>query len=466
MDINEIIRIGERPNTEIIAELKRKSVTVPAWGDGENRIGLAAEYYPNLHPVMDKGKYPDVTNEDGSVDYVTRITYDLQRLAVKRMTELCNGIPVKRICSPVGDRQKQVASFLEKIYQRNRIDAVNIERCNMLFAGCEVLTIWYAVEQPNNYYGFDSPIKIRCANYSPMNGDALYPLFDEYGDMLAQSIGYKRNVNGKVVEFFDTYTVDHHYRWSSENSWALIVDEEYGLGKIPCIYMWRPAPIWEQTSNIVYEMEWAMSRNGNYLRKNSKPVFVVFADQEVGFGQEGNEKKEFKAVLQYPQGSNAQYVTWSQAIESLKFHVDSLRQLFFSTLQLPDWNYEKMSQMALSGESRKQLFVDAMMKVNDESGRLIEFYSREVNVVKQFLIMALGESWKEDVEGLQVENEITPYTITDEKDTINNLLAANGNKPLMSHRESVEALGWSSNVDQTMEQIAQDSMADAFEPTE
>ena len=44
---------------------------------------------------MSKSKYPDIANPDGTIDYVTRITYDLQRLAVKRMTELCYGIPGK-----------------------------------------------------------------------------------------------------------------------------------------------------------------------------------------------------------------------------------------------------------------------------------------------------------------------------------------------------------------------------------
>ena len=466
MDINEIIRIGERPNEEIIADLKKKTVSVPAWGsDNVRGGGLASEYNPMLHPVMDKSIYPDVTAEDGTLEKVTRITYDLQRLATKRMTELCNGIPVKRIYAPANERQKEAATYLENIFSRNRIDAVNIERCNMLFAGCEVMTLWYSVEQPNNYYGFNSKVKVRCANYSPMQGDELYPLFDEYGDMIAMSVAYARKVADKRIEYFDTYTADHHYKWSSENGWDLVEEEQYEVGKIPCIYMYRPAPIWENTSSIVYEMEWAMSRNGNYLRKNSKPVFVVFADQEVAYGQEGNEKKEFKAVLQYPKGSNAQYVTWAQAIDSLKFHVDSLRTLFFTTLQLPDWSYEKMSQMALSGESRKQLFIDSMMKVKDESGRLVEFYSREVSVVKQFLVKMLGEGWRSDIEGLQVEIEITPYSVTDEKDTINNLLAANGNKPLCSHRESIAQLGWSADVDKTMQEIADDEMRDLMEPT-
>lgn len=465
MDITEIIRIGERPNTEIIADLKKKTVNVPSWGKNSKGGGLVSQYDPLLHPVMDKVQYPDVVAEGGRIEKVTRVSYDLQRLATKRMTELCNGIPVKRIYNPQNERQKEVVSYLENIFLSNRIDAVNIERCNMLFAGCEVMTLWYAVEQKTSAYGFDSNVKVRCASYSPMNGDELYPLFDEYGDMIAMSVAYRRKVGDRDVSYFDSYTADHHYKWSDENDWNLIEEEQYEIGKIPCIYMHRPTPIWENTSDIVYEMEWAMSRNGNYLRKNSKPVFIVFSDKEVRYGGEENQDKEFKTILQYPMGSNAQYVTWPQAIESLKYHMDSLRSLFFTTLQLPDWNYERMSQMALSGESRKQLFIDAMMKVMDESGRLIEFYGREVNVVKQFLIRILGESWRKDIESLPVEIEITPYTITDEKDTIGNLYTANGGKPLVSHRESIALAGLSNDPDKTLEEIQQDEMRDVFEPT-
>ena len=75
--------------------------------------------------------------------------------------------------------------------------------------------------------------------------------------------------------------------------------------------------------------------------------------------------------MQYPQGSNAQYVTWQQAVENLKYYTNELRSMFFTQLQLPDWSYEMMSSIALCGESRKQLFIDAQMKVKDESGRLL-----------------------------------------------------------------------------------------------
>lgn len=462
MTIEELLKSGASAET-IIAALKEKSIIVPVWS---GRYGLIQQFDPTKHPVMNKQKYPDIVSDEG-IEYVTRITCDLQRLATKRMTELVTGIPVKRVYKPENDRQKEIASYIESIYERNRIDSVNNERCNMLFAGCEVLTLWYAIDERNNLYGFNSPLKLRCRNFSPMLGDDLYPLFDEYGDMIAMSVGYTRKKGRKTVQYFDTYTSDKHIKWSNESgSWQEVENEDITLGKIPGIYTWRPTPIWEDTSKTVYEIEWALSRNGNYLRQNSKPLFVVFADEAISYGDEKSPNKEFRSIMQYPKGSTAQYITWQQAVENLKYYVGELRSLFFTQLQLPDWSYEKMSQQALSGESRKQMFIDAQLKVKDESGRLIEFFDREMNVIKAFLKVMLGEQFHKDIDALKVEMIITPFAITDEKDTINNLMAANGGEPIMSQRESIELFGHSDDVDKTLKEIAEQRKKDIFEPTE
>ncbi|MGL5913787.1 MAG: phage portal protein [Bacteroidales bacterium] len=464
--IQEIIALETRPAAEIISDLKEKSVSVPSW---TGRGGLIHEYDPKKHPVMSKTKYPDVVNEDGSIDFVTRIPMALQKLAVKRMSELCNGVPVKRIYKPAegNEQQKQIAKWLETIYEKNRINSVNTERCNLLFAGCEVMTLWYAVEKPNDDYGFDSPLKFRCKNYSPMLGDELYPLFDEYGDMIALSVGYNRKKKKKTISYFDTYTDNKHLKWSNESGeWLLIEDDTTTIGKIPGVYTYRLSPIWEDSSPMVFESEWAISRNGNYLRKNSKPLFAVFADEEINYGSEESEDKEFKTVLQYRKGSDAKYVTWEGAIDNLKFYIGELRQSFFTQLQLPDFSFESMKSTPMSGEARKQLFIDAQLKVKDESGPLLEFYDREMNVVKAFLKTATDTKYHKDIDALKVETEITPFTITDDKDTIETLTTATGGKAVMSQREAVTTLGWSSDVDQTMKEIAEENKLDSFELTE
>lgn len=463
--IQEILG-AQTTERERIAALRQKTLPVPEW---TGQDGLESQYDSSKHPIFDKQKYPDVVKDDG-IDYVTRIGLSFQKLAAKRMSELVCGIPVRRVYKPDNDRQKEVAAVLEKIFDRNRINSVNTERFKQLFAGCEIFTLWYAVKQSNNLYGINSTLKIRNRTFSPMLGDELYPFFDEYGDLVAMSIGYKRKIGKNTVQFFDTYTDgedSRHIKWSDESGeWAEIENEKTTLLKIPGVYSWRREPIWENTSDSVYEMEWSLSRNGNYLRENSKPKFVVCANEIIQYGDEKSPNKEFKSVMQYPTGAKAEYVTWSQAVESLKFHIETLRSLYFTMLQLPDWSYEKMSQQALSGESRKQMFIDAELKVGDESGALIEFCDREVNVVKAFAKAIMGAGYHADIDALPVETVITPYRITDKKEQVETLMAANGNKPLMSQRESIEEYGQSEDVDQTLKEIREDEKYDSFEMTE
>ncbi|MDR0711131.1 MAG: phage portal protein, partial [Prevotellaceae bacterium] len=159
------------------------------------------------------------------------------------------------------------------------------------------------------------------------------------------------------------------------------------------------------------------------------------------------------------------YITWEQAVENLKYYVAELRQAFFTQLQLPDWSYESMKSTPMSGEARKQMFIDAQLKVKDESGRLLEMLDREVNVIKAFLKMMM-KGREKDIETLQVETVITPFTINDDKETITNIMTATGSKPVMSQREGVALLGWSNNVDETIKQIREESKLDLMEPTE
>ena len=86
--------------------------------------------------------------------------------------------------------------------------------------------------------------------------------------------------------------------------------------------------------------------------------------------------------------------------------------------------------------------------------------------MKSFAKIILGEAYHADIDALPVEQVVTAYTITDKKDEITNLMTANGNKPLMSQRESIEKFGESDDVDKTLEEIRQDEMIDGFNLTE
>lgn len=458
---------GNKVDEEVISLLTQKVLKVPKWTD------LIKEYDPLQHPVHTDQNYKDQINEDGITQKVVRISYGLQKLAVDRMIQLCFGTPPKRLYKkPKGSNEdiQDVIDVIENIYTKNRIDSLNFERGRYYFASCEVATIWYSVEEPNNSYGIPSPIKLRCANYSPMNGDKLYPVFDDTGDMVGFSIGYKQIVGNEELDFLDTYVVGMHYRWvqntkdkTGDIAWSLSLAEPIKIQKLPLIYAHRSEPIWGNTSNIVYEQEWAISRNGNYLRKNSKPILALFADNEerlIDFEKEKSENKEFRSVFNYPKGSSLQYVTWEQAIDNLKFYIGELRQAFFTLNQLPDWSYESMKAIPMSGESRKQLFIDSHLKVTMESGEIVKFLDREFNVIKEF-VKVIMPNRADVLDRLQVETIITPFSMGNEKETIENLVMATGYKPIISQKEAIKQLGWVQDVEASYRELKEEEMLNA-----
>lgn len=462
--LKEIFETG-RDAAQVVADLKKKSIPVIPWST------LEKEYDPKKHPVITDIAYNTTSDRRGREKKVTHVILPWQKLATRRMASLAFGIPVKRVYKPKDDMGKKAATILESIYKRNHINSVNLERAKFLYASCEVVTIWYTqvVEGGAIYAGESTPMKLRCKNYSPMKGDALYPLYDEYDDMIALSVEYTRKEDNANVTYFDTYTADHHYRWRMSGASAEPdFDENVKLGKINGVYGYRPMPIWEEQSENVFEAEWTYSYNGNYVRKNARPNWVVFCDPQdkVKIGQEKDDERLGRNVLKYPANAKAEYKTWNQSIESIKFHTSELKKNFFMGLQLPDMSSDNMKETPMSGESRKMLFIDCQMKVLDESGIWIEYFDREMSVVKAFACKMFPK-YAEAISSLEVENVITPFTIRDEGERITNYSNATGGKPVMSKRTAVSRLGLVDDVDEELAEINKDESTDLFdEPTE
>lgn len=459
MDTIEEILSQERIE-DIIEELKYKTVCIRPWEE------LRKEYYPKLHPVWTDKSYRDIVKKNGGLVRQCRIALGLQKLAVKRIGELCFGLPVKRVYKPQTEGEKRAARILEDIFKKNRIDSLNNERSRYLYASCEFATIWYTQKKSSIYAGEATTYRLRCKSYSPMKDTEIYPRFDEYDDLIALSLAYSRKKGDTTTEYFETYTETRHLRWRKDQGGAWEEDmapEEIYIEKIPGVYAYREEPIWEDESPNVYEAEWTLSRNGNYLRKNLKPKWVVFTDENIKFGNERDTDVTSRDVLKYPKDAKAGYETWDQAIDSLKYHIETIRQNFFSQLQLPEMSSDAMKSMPMSAESRKMIFIDGELKVTDESGLWYEAFYREINVVKAYA-KKMYPSLAKDFDALSVEVVITPYQIQDEAEKVNIYTNATG-KQVMSQRTAVERLGYVDDVDEEMALIQAEDMAELGEPT-
>ncbi len=436
---------------QVISRLTNKIIHIPSW-DMLNR-----DYDPTKHRIVkDMSTRRDKTRKDGTVDKASRIHIGLEKLLTSRTNEFMFAIPVKRVYNNIdGNETRQaIANAIEAIYKNARINAENKRRGMAYFASCEIFSIWYTVKTNNSLYGFDSEYKLKCKTFTPMDGVKLYPLFDEYDDMVAMSWQYERQIENETLTYFETYTADRHIKWERKNGrWEEVTSEDIVvIGKIPGAYISRPFPVWHGLSHIREEIEYTLSRNSDVIAYNSAPILQVVGDLQ------GTENKgESQRIYRVEVGGSVSYVSWSQAIEALRYHVSILLNMFWSQGQMPDVSFEQMKSLGNIGyDARQTLFMDAHLKVGDESGAWIEFFERECNVIKAFL-KQMNTAWADEVDNVDVEHIISPFIQNDEAAEIDKWTKANGGKPIVSQLESIQNAGLSADPAQTLEQINQEN---------
>lgn len=443
--MTEIEEILSLPADEAVARLRRKAHDVPPWA------ALRRSYEPELHRIVrDRVGRRDKTARGGVVEPASRIRVGVERLLTRRMAELMFAIPVQRNYSnaDADAAGAEVARALERVFRVARIDSENTRRAGAYFASCEACTVWYAVPKRHGLYGFPANFKLRCASYSPMDGYELLPLLDEYGDMGAMSLAYTRREGGRDVAWFETYTADRHIKWRLDGRAVVALDERNALGKIPCVYIWRPRPIYDGVELLREEIEYTLSRNSDVVAYNAAPILKVS-----GALSGVEDKGESRRIVKVESGGDVSYVSWGQAAEAVKWHVDEMFRLIFMQTQIPDISFDNLSHLGAVGyDARKTLLTDAHLKVGDESGPVLEFLDREVSVVKAFLKL-LRPEWAGAVDATDVENIITPYIQDDETQNIQRLLTGNGGRPVFSQLESIRLAGYSTDPQATLDQI-------------
>lgn len=461
--ISDYIDFSASPSN-IINSLSQKNISVPSWDK------LRQDYNPKEHAILkDFTNLRDRVRKDGSVDKSCRLSIGMERLLVRRMSEFMFSIPVKRVYHNTEDnKEKQsIAKAIESIYSYSRIGSHNLKRSKDFFAGCEIMTLWYTVASPNSLYGFKSDFKIKCKTFSPKDGVKLFPFFDEYGDMLAMSFQYEVTIENDTVIYYETFTDTQHFKWKQGPSgWENVSDpDEVIIGKIPCVYMYRPEAIYEEVSDLRKEIEYTISKNSNVISYNSAPILKVVGEL---MGEE--KKSDDYRLFRMQQGGDVSYVSWNQSVQAVESHIREMKELFWSITQMPDISFSNMSKLGNIGyDARETLLTDAHLKVGDESGNWIEFFERETNVIKAFL-KKMNPSWETLIDDVEVEHIITPFIQRNESAEIQKRMTANGGKPVESQRESIQRLGLSSDPDATLEQIreeglqsSQNNITDLFE---
>jgi len=471
MTIEEIFK--KETSNDVISELKsRRYIQQPNVESANKALD------PKLHDINnriirpDKRVKVDADNDANSaqkvidtggestnfrIEKVARIALAIQKLIIKRAVSFCFGNPVAYNSSPENTNQELIMKALNRILYDVKSNSLNRKVGRAIFGFKECAELWYPVVKETNTYGFNSKFKLRCALFSPMFGDTLYPYFDETGDMTAFSRSFsRRSDDGKSsVDYFETYTDTEHWLWLNGANGYDVVDgypKQVSIGKIPVVYGNQPQFETEDVDSLIDRLEVLLSNFADTNDYHASPKIFIKGELK-GFSKKG----ESGAIIEGEDGSDAKYLSWANAPESVKLEIETLLRMIYTLTQTPDISFDSVKGLgAISGIALKLLFMDAHLKVQDKKEIFDEYLQRRVNVIKAY-IGKFNTSLESDSEMLEVEPEITPYMLTNEIDELNYWLTANGNKPVISQEESIEKVGLSSNPQGTFAKIQDES---------
>ena len=422
---------------------------------------FAAEYEPSTHKVVkDLVMRPDKQIQTGTDDepetdtvYVARLPVPYQKKIVRMRAAFLCGNPIKLEAKPKEGVETGLFDVIGKTWDDNKLDYKSKGLVKLMMSDLEVAELWYPVEADADYWAGTSNAnlkkRLKVQVIGSKFGDVLYPVFDEYGDMVAFGREYvMKTTDDKKSYHFDVYTADQTY-YATQKVGIYTVDraEVNEFKKIPIIYYQQDQPEWSDVQMLINQYEISLSDHTDTNAYHVDPTTIV-EGKIVGFAKKGEKGK----VLEIEPGAKVNLLAWAQATASLELEQKNLRGHILNETSTPDISFQEMKGLGnFSGIALKMLFLDAHLAAADKEEVFGECIQRRINFLKAAHI-ALNPAMKAAA-GLKITPKFEYYLPQNDEEKVRVLTTANGGKPIMSDKSSITQNPLIDDSDAELDQI-------------
>ena len=275
---------------------------------------------------------------------------------------------------------------------------------------------------------------------SPLNGDKLYPHFNDWHRM--DGFGreyYIYDEQGTSELHFDVYTDRYVYKYiNGDGGWTLKDAKAHGFTKIPVVYYRQYKSEWADVQWAADRAEVCISNWGDTNDYFGTPKYFIQGRLE-GFAEKGEQG----AVFQGGKETHMSVLSWDHSPESVKGEIAYLFNIIFSFTQTPDISFENMKTLGnnTSGAAIRLMFTDPFLKVGNKTELYGEMFTRRSNIVANGIcntgIYAKGID-ESVAENIDFEPVFEPYIPKNNVELMQLITQSNGGKSSTSQRRSIE----------------------------
>lgn len=448
---------------------------------------LMADWDSSKHEIItDKEKYPDrkvlekeaekVFDEKTGKTYeieaqyktelVNRISIPLEQDIVNIQTAFTVGTEPSMDCTPTDDDEKKLLDAVKAVFKSNKIKYQNKKIVRAWLSEQEVAEYWYATDDDSFWAKFWKKVKttfggkvkptkkLKSVLWSPFRGDKLYPFFNDEGDLVAFSREYKKKLmDDSEITCFMTITDRMVYQWDLSKGYEERTPFAHGFGKLPILYAYRSEPYCKKIKTFRVRLEKLLSNYADCIDYHFFPLLKLIGDVEGFMG-----KIKDRMVKLTGEGADAQYLTWNQVPDTVKFEAETLTNMAYDMSNTPRISFETLKGVGkASGTAFRFMFMGAHMSVSNHAEVIGEFLQRRVN----FLVSALGAinptEFNKASQTIDIETDLVPYMIDSEDDNVNTAVRAVEGK-IWSRREGIMFAGNADRVDEILKEIQEDEI--------
>jgi SPP1 family phage portal protein len=325
----------------------------------DEALKAISEYRWDEHKILERPNKKRIDREDYETSKLTRA---IQRGTNETATFFMFGNPINITLGNKPEEAKELEpafeafkDFLDELYfNENLYDCRHITGSE---TECAKLYRLYKDEDGN--------VEVVCQIKSNSHGDTLYPMFNQYGKLVAFAIGYSlRNLDLEMEEHFDVYTRKNIWEFikpaTTPGQWVCVEKKESEFnGKIPIIY-YNHEVDWEGAQPRIEKLEWRDSKHSDTVEYFGDPYLLV--SEELVDNRLADPRENGK-VMVISQDGRFEFVTPPDSADLVKNEKEDLQASIDKDTLTPDWSYKNIMGLGtLSGEAMRRANLPGYVK--------------------------------------------------------------------------------------------------------
>ena len=317
-----------------------------------------SEYRWDEHKILERPNKHRLDKEDYETSKLTRA---IQRGTNETATFFMFGNPINitlgnkpKEAEELSDAFEAFKDFLDDMYFNE--DLYDCRHITGSETECAKLYSLYKNE--------DGETEVVCQVKSNSRGDTLYPMFNQYGKLVAFAIGYQlKNIDLEMEEHFDVYTRKKQWEFikpaTAPGKWACVDKRDNPFGKIPVIYFNHEVD-WEGAQPRIEKLEWRDSKHSDTVEYFGDPYLLV--SEELVDNRLADPRENGK-VMVIDQNGRFEFVTPPDSADLVKNEKEDLQASIDKDTLTPDWSYKNIMGLGtLSGEAMRRANLPGYVK--------------------------------------------------------------------------------------------------------